>query len=194
MLTGKKLNGGFTLLETVISMIVASIIGVIAVMGFLEMGKGYNLSKKNAMVTQQAQITMARIKKELASVRSISCGSDKMITFKIKRSTAEFEDTSTIYLTADNKIQLKTGSDCSVCSSPSTCINGDTLAENVSEFSLGYCKDAASCSSSYPDIANGYTAATVVSIKVILKLIGYGDTPIAIADPDYVVIGQASGS
>ena len=132
---------------------------------------------------------MARIKKELAALTSISCGSDKMITYKIKRSTAESEDTATIYQTDDNKIQLKTGSTCTTCE---TCAAGDTLAENVSEFSLGYCKDgAATCSTSFP--VSGFTAATVASVKVVLKLKGYEDTPIVVADPDIVILGLTSG-
>lgn len=175
------------------SIVVIAIIGVVAGMGFFQMATGYNLSKSTARVTQQAQITMARIKKELASLKSISCGSDKMITYKITRSTAESEDTATIYLNGSNQLQLKTGSGCTNCST--TCTGGDTLVENVSEFSLSYCKDATTtCSLSFPNTANGYTAATVVSAKVVLKLKGYEDTPIAVADPDFVILGLASGS
>lgn len=188
----EKGHQGFTLLETVVSIVVIGIIGVIAAMGFLEMGTGYNLSKQNAEVTQRAQISLARIKKELASIKSISCGSNRMMTYKIKRSAAESEDTSTLYLTADNKLQLKTGSDYTVCTS--VCADGDTLVEKVGEFSLAYCKDDDHCASSFPDSANGYTAATVGSVKVRLTLKGYDDTPIAVADPDFVVLGLASGS
>ena len=189
MLARKKFNQGFTLIEVVMSIVVIAIIGVIAGRGFLEIIAGYKMSKEAALVTQQAQITMARMKKELASLTSITCGSDKMITYKITRSATESEDTATIYQTADNKIQLKTGSTCTACS---TCADGDTLVENVSEFSLGYCKDGATtCSTSFP--VSGFTAATVVSVKVVLKLKGYEDTPIAVADPDIVILGLASG-
>ena len=189
MLARKKFNQGFTLIEVVVSIVVIAIIGVVAGRGFLEIIAGYKMTKETAAVTQRAQITMARIKKELATLTSISCGSDKMITYKIKRSTAESEDTSTIYKTTDNKIQLKTGSTCTTCS---TCSDGDTLVENVSEFSLSYCKDGATnCSTSFP--VSGFTAATVVSVKVVLKLKGYEDTPIAVADPDIVILGLATG-
>ena len=189
MLKKREFDQGFTLIEVVMSLVVIAIIGVVAGRGFLEIIAGYKMSKETALVTQQAQITMARIKKELASLTSISCGSDKMITYKITRSATESEDTATIYQTVDNKIQLKTGSTCTACS---TCADGDTLVESVSEFSLSYCKDSATtCSTSFP--VSDFTAATVVSVKVVLKLKGYEDTPIVVADPDIVILGLASG-
>lgn len=185
-------NRGFTLIEIVTSIMVMSIIGVIAGMGFVEIAKGYALSKKSATVTQQGQITMARIKKELASIKSISCGSDKMITYTInKRSATESQDTTTIYWSDGTPIRLKMGSNCTVCTSP--CADGDMLAENVSAFTLSYCKDATNCSSTFPDSLNDYTTATVSFVKVVLKLKGYEDTPISIADPDMIILNQESG-
>jgi hypothetical protein len=187
---GKTINNlGFTLLEVVTSIMVMTIIGVIAGMGFVEIAKGYTLSKKNATVTQQGQITMARIKKELASIKSISCGSDKLITYTITRSATD--DTSTIYWSDGNPIRLKTGSEVTVCTNPS--VDGDALVENVSNFTLSYCKDNANCSSTFPDITNDYTTATVSFVKVVLKLKGYDDIPISIADPDMIILNQESG-
>ena len=188
---GKAINNsGFTLIEIVTSIMVMTIIGVIAGMGFVEIAKGYALSKKSATVTQQGQITMARIKKELASIKSISCGSDKMITYTIKRGATESEDTTTIYWSDGNPIRLKMGSNCTVCTNP--CADGDTLSENVSAFTLSYCKDAANCSSTFPGPGD-YTMATVSFVKVVLKLKGYDDTPISIADPDMIILNQESG-
>jgi len=177
-------NFGFTLIEIVTSIVVISIIAVVAGMGFVEITKGYMLSKKNATVAQQGQITAARLKKELSASRSITCGGSRMITYKIKRDVSE--DTTTIYWTGgNNPIILKTGSNCTNCASG--CTDGDSLVENVNAFTLSYCTTDVNCSSTY-------TAATDSFVKVILKLKGYEDTAISIADPDVVFLGLESGS
>lgn len=184
-------NLGFTLLEIVTCIVVASIIAVIAGRGFLEIVKGYTLSKKNATVAQQGQIAVARLKKEFSSIRSITCGSDKSITYKIKRrSTDPAEDTTTIYWPGgDNPLYLKTNSVCD-CSS---CTDGDVLAGNVSAFELKYCTkaDDANCSTIFQ--STGYTPATVLLIKFTLKLKGFEDAVISIANPDIVILNQESG-
>jgi prepilin-type N-terminal cleavage/methylation domain-containing protein len=190
----KKLsnNYGFTLIEIIMSIIIITILGVIAGMGFVEIAKGYTLSKKNATVAQQGQITAARLKKELSSIRSITCGGANIITYKIKRSASEAEDVTSIYWAGgNNPIMLQTTSGCTVCTS--SCVGGDKLADNVSDFTLSYCTTAANCSATFPNSPD-LTAATVSLIKVTLKLKGYEDVPISIADPDVVILGMESGS
>jgi uncharacterized membrane protein len=172
------------------SIVIITIIGVIAGMGFVEMAKAYVLSKKNATVAQQGQITAARLKKELSASSSITCGGSNMITYTIKRDVSE--DTTTIYWSGgNNPIMLKTASNCTVCTS--SCAGGDKLVENVSDFTLSYCTTTTNCSATFPNSPN-FTAATVSLMKVILKLKGYEDMPISIADPDFVIFGLESGS
>jgi len=86
---------------------------------------------------------------------------------------------------------LKTASNCTVCTS--SCAGGDKLVENVSDFTLSYCTTTTNCSATFPNSPN-FTAATVSLMKVILKLKGYEDMPISIADPDFVIFGLESGS
>jgi len=197
----KEINSrGFTLLEIIMSIVIITIIGVISGRGLLEIAQGYVLSRKNATVTQQGQITAARLKKELSSIKSITCGGANIITYKIKRSSSETEDVSSIYLDltkinstdiSNPRIRLKTASDCTVCTSP--CTGGDILAEKVSDFTLSYCTTTANCSATFPNSPN-FTEATVSLVKFTLKLKGYDDTMISIADPDLVILNQESGS
>jgi prepilin-type N-terminal cleavage/methylation domain-containing protein len=180
-------NRGFTLLEIVTSIVVASIIAVIAGMGFVEIVKGYMLSKKNATVAQQGQIAIARLKKEFTSIKSITCGSANMITYKSNRNPSE---EVTIYWSDGNPIRLKMSSNCIDCNSP--CADGDILADKVSVFELGYCTSPANCSTTFPNNPN-YTPATLALVKVTLKLKGYEDATISIANPDLVILNQESG-
>ena len=191
-------NRGFTLLEIIMSIVIITILGVMAGRGFLEIAKGYVLSRKNATVAQHGQITAARLKKELSASTSIECGGSNMITYKIKRDASE--DTTTIYWAGgNNPLMLKTASDCTVCTS--ACTGGDKLAENLAEniaeniygFKVSYCTSTTNCSDTFPNNPD-FTKATVSLVKVTLKLKGYDDTMVSIADPDLVILNQESGS
>ena len=189
-------NRGFTLIEIIVSFVVIAILGVIAGRGMVEMVNGYVLSRKNATVAQQGQITAARLKKEFASITSITCGGANIITYKSSRNTSE--DVTIYWSGGNNPLMLKTASDCTVCTG--SCAGGDKLAENVSDFTLSYCMATAkcpatnsNCSATFPD-SPCFTDATVSLVKFILKLKGYDDTPISIADLDVVFLGLESGS
>ncbi|MGZ6207450.1 MAG: PulJ/GspJ family protein [Syntrophales bacterium] len=200
-------NSGFTLIEIIMSLVVLAILGVIAGRGMVEMANGYMLSKKNATVAQLGQITADRLKKELSSISSITCGGANIITYTIKRSPSEGVDVSSIYLAGGNNLScqhppcifLKTASNCTICSRD--CAGGDTLADNVSNFTLNYCvaptspsaMGNASCSQTFPTSPN-ITQGTVSFVKFILKLKGYDDAGISIANPDVVFLGLESGS
>lgn len=182
-------NKGFTLLEIIMSIVIITIIGVISGRGLLEIAQGYSLSRKNATVTQQGQITAARLKKELSSIKSITCGGANIITYKSSRN--ESEDVTIYWAGGNNPLMLKMASDCTVCTS--SCADGDKLAEKVSDFTLSYCTTTANCSATFPNSPN-FTPASISFVKFTLKLKGYNDTPISIADPDIVFLNQESGS
>ncbi|MBU1053668.1 MAG: prepilin-type N-terminal cleavage/methylation domain-containing protein [Proteobacteria bacterium] len=186
-------NRGFTLIEIITSIVVVSIISVVAGMGISELAKAYVMSKKNAQTAQQGQISIARLKKEFSSISSITCGSDKKITYKIDRDSSGTEDTTTIYWTSGNStLYLKTNSDCTDCSV--SCTGGDILANNVSTFNLTYCTDAddTNCSPTFPNSPD-YTSATVMLMKFTLVLKGFEDAAIPIANPDIVILGRETG-
>jgi len=72
---------GFTLLEIIVSIVVMIIISVIAGVGMVEISKGYVFTKKNALITQQGQIAMARLKKEFSNIKTVTSGTATSITF-----------------------------------------------------------------------------------------------------------------
>lgn len=189
MLKRRTNNQGFTLLEIIMSIVIMTILGVVAGRGMLEMAQSYALSRKNATVAQQGQITAARLKKEFSSIKSITCGGSNIITYKSGRN--ESENVTVYWSGGNNPLMLKMTSDCTVCASP--CAGGDKLAENISAFTLSYCTSTANCSATFPNNPN-FTEATVSLVKFTLKLKGYDDTPISIADPDIVMLNQESGS
>ncbi len=176
-------------MEIIVSIVIITILGVISGRGLLEIAQGYVLSRKNATVTQQGQITASRLKKEFSSIKSITCGGANIITYKSNRNPSE--DVTIYWAGGNNPLMLKTASDCTVCIG--SCAGGDKLAENVSDFTLSYCTTTANCSATFPNNPN-FTEATISLVKVTLKLKGYDDTPISIADPDLVILNQDSGS
>ena len=183
-------NRGFTLMEIIMSIIIISILGVIAGRGFVEIAKGYVLSRKNATVAQQGQITAARLKKELSASSSITCGGSNMITYKIKRDASP-EDTTTIYWAGgSNPLRLKTNSNCLDCTS---CTGGDILVENIvlpddqqKQYVFRYCNNPTDCTVNYG--SSNYTSATIRYVEITLLLKGYEDTKIKIAYPDLIIL------
>jgi prepilin-type N-terminal cleavage/methylation domain-containing protein len=186
-------NHGFTLIEIIMSIVIITILGYVAGMGLVEIGEYYSFSKKNATLAQQGQIATTRLKKELSSSGSIICGGPNMITYTIQRSASEGVDVSSIYLAGgDNRscqhppcIFLKTASTCTVCTS--SCADGDTLADNVSDFTLSYCTTTASSSCSAT-----FQVSSASLVKITLKVKGYDNQPMSIVD-DVVFLGQESG-
>lgn len=197
-------NCGFTLIEIIVSFVIITILGVIAGRGMIEMANGYMVSKKNATVAQQGQITVDRLKKEFSSIKSpspspsILCGGPQIITYTIQRSASEGVDISSIYLASVNTLScqhppcifLKPASDCTACTG--SCAGGYTLVENVYNFTLNYCTTPANCSSTYnPSLMQG----TVSFVEFTLQLNGYGGAVISITNPnlnypDVVFLGR----
>ena len=71
MLSNAK-KGGFTLLEVVLSLVLAGVVGTIAGMGLVQFTKGFVFAKKNTVTAQKGQFAMSRILKELGSATAVS--------------------------------------------------------------------------------------------------------------------------
>ena len=178
---------GFTLIEVTMSIVVMSIIAVLAGMGLYQISKGYVLSKDNATAAQQGQVAIMRIRKEIGAIQSIACGAENIMTYTSARNPSE--NVTLYYASTDNAVRLIMNPANLTCADPGGA--GDKLIENVDTFELKYCRDAPNCSTSYD--APGYTSATVTSIKIVLKLKGYEDAITPIADPDRVLLHQGTG-
>jgi len=152
----KKLYGqrGFTLIEIISVIVVMSIIGVIAGMSLLKITEGFVFAKKNAATAQKGQIAMARLAKELNSVKfissntwtTISSGTGTSITL-----TRKVGATTTTFTIDQSGSNLRVG--------------GDILVDNVNTFELKYYSAYnGSGSSTYSSVAS--------MIEISLKLTG----------------------
>jgi len=146
---------GFTLLEIIVSIVVVTIIAVIASNGIIGIVKGYTFSRKNALTVQQGQITMARLKKELSNIKSVSSGAATSITF----TRSSDGSTHTISWAGGNSPLL---------------IDGDTLVSPINSFNLAYYD-------SYNSSASSYSASTSI-IEITLQLMGPENSAMNFAD------------
>ena len=72
---------GFTLIELIMTIVIVSIIGVLAGMGLIQITNAYVFAKKNAVAAEQAQITLTRLTKEYSSIQSITAATAASITY-----------------------------------------------------------------------------------------------------------------
>ncbi len=148
---------GFTLIEIIVSIVVMTIIAVIAGVGLVEISKGYVFIKKNAMTTQQSQIAMTRLKKEISNIMSVTSVTLTPPSITYTRSS----DGST------HIISWAGGS------SP-LLIDDDTLVSQVTSFNLTY-------HDSYNSPASSYSASTSI-IEIMLQLVGAENSPMNFTD------------
>ncbi|MGA2330894.1 MAG: prepilin-type N-terminal cleavage/methylation domain-containing protein [Syntrophales bacterium] len=145
---------GFTLIELVSAIVVVAILSAFTGMGFVYMVHGYVLAKKNADTVQNAEIILARLAKELKSTTSITSGNQTSLTFLSKSTNPVDQSLFLSWNNAQNILSLgPTG-------------NADTLAYNVSSFSLSYFNK-------FDDTAGPtYLPASTMIIKITLSLTG----------------------
>ncbi len=155
---------GFTLIEILVSILVMSIIAVIAGVGLVQISKGYVFSKKNAVTTQQCQIAMARLKKEFSNIQIVTSSSASSITYR--RCSDSSPPCGTL---KDVTISWAGGSNPLL-------IDGDTLVGPVYSFNLTYCDSYNLC----PPLASYSTSTSI--IEITLQLIAAEGTVINITD------------
>jgi prepilin-type N-terminal cleavage/methylation domain-containing protein len=146
---------GFTLVEIIISIVVMAIIAVIAGVGLVEIAKGYVFFKKNALTTQQGQIAIARLKKEISNIKSVTSGTATSITFSRSGGGSPI----TISWAGGNSPLL---------------IDNDKLIEPVTTFNLNYYD-------SYSSTPSSYSSNTSI-IEITLQLKAAEDSPINFTD------------
>ena len=112
---------GFTLLEIILAIVAMAVISVVAGLGLVEITKGYIFSKKNAFTAQQGQIAVARVKKELSNIKSVT-GIPTAASITFVRSSDS--STHTISWAGGNN--------------PLLLDNSDTLVTPVTSFNLSF--------------------------------------------------------
>jgi len=117
-------DAGFTLIEVILSLILAGIMAAVAGMGIVSFAKGFVLVKKSTQTAQKAQLAMARLTRELAELTSITDNSvSTKITFGNKSGTRQ------IGLDGDTIKIDESGADLAA---------GDVLIDSVAGFTLAY--------------------------------------------------------
>jgi len=158
---------GFTLLEIIVSIVVMAIIAVMTGVGFIEIAKGYTFSKKNAVVTQQGQVAMMRIKKEISNMQSVTSGSASSITYR--RCSDSSPPCAPL---KDVTISWAGGSGPLL-------IDSDILVQPVTNFNIAYYDSYNGASS--PSYSN-----TRAIIEITLQLSGAENTPVTLIDRVYL--------
>ena len=140
---------GFTLIELTTAVVIVSILSVMAGMGLVQIANGYVFARKNAVAAQQAQITLARVAKELTGIQVISSATATSMTYR-RIGASELSHTLA-WTAADQPLTL----------------DGDKLIDKVQSFSLTY-------RNTYGAAASSYSSSTAV-IELTFQIKVYND-------------------
>ncbi len=120
-------NKGFTLIEIIVSLLLASILAAIAGLGIVQMTNAFVFAKDSNALTQKSQLAMSRLRMSLQNLTSISAAGPSTITIG-RRSTDGIPITETFQLSG-NTLQIQ-NSDFDD--------NFYDLVDNIATFSLTY--------------------------------------------------------
>lgn len=118
---------GFTLIEIVVSLLIASILASIAAMGIVQGTSAFVFVRDSAAMSQKAQVALNRLTKEFTNLKEVTgvAGSAPSYTGATITILKEGEPVSRVIAT----------------SGASVTIDGHALVDTVSSFSLGLKKD-----------------------------------------------------
>jgi hypothetical protein len=146
-----------------------SIIAVVASIGIIQIAKGYAFSKKNAVVTQQGQVAMARLKKEFSNIQSVASSSASSITYtRCSDSSPPCDTLKDVIISWDSD-------------SSSLWIDSDILVRPVTSFNLSYFEFNLASSDPFKFTNSSYSSKTSI-IEITLQLRAAEDTPINLID------------
>ena len=121
-----KKQAGFTLIEIIVVLIIGGIMMTVAGMAIVTGLKGYFFARDNASITQNAQLAMTRLSRELMELTNVTTAETSRITF----SRLGLSNSQTIYLDLNyDTIKIVSGIAAS---------GGDILVDRVNNFALGF--------------------------------------------------------
>lgn len=139
---------GFTLIEVIVTLMLVSFMAVIAGLGIAKAVEGYLFAKENTAVSQQAQLALGRLNRELSTLISVTTASANSLIFE------------NVY--GNRAIGLAAGA---VKIGTNTVAAGDILADNVNSFSLGfYQEDGATVWSTADDVRDLYVITIALAV------------------------------
>jgi prepilin-type N-terminal cleavage/methylation domain-containing protein len=100
----KKSSAGFTLIEVIVSLVLMSIVGLVAAMGLVQGIKAYAITRTSSETVQRTEYALNRIKLEFMAMDTVTAASSESITFTANR-TSDHEGTYTI-ARSGNKITI----------------------------------------------------------------------------------------
>lgn len=129
-------GAGFTLMEVIVSLVLAGILASIAGMGIVAAISGYAVVRENVGLSQKIQLAATRIQRELLELTDIDDRDDTrpyIVYFSAtgqRQAIAKVDDTIRLYV------------DPSVLSDAYLENNGDILTDHVASFTLNYLQGA----------------------------------------------------
>jgi prepilin-type N-terminal cleavage/methylation domain-containing protein len=157
-------QAGFTLIEIIVSLILVGILAAVGGMAIVQVAQGYMTTRENSTTTQQSQLAMSRITREI--IEMINIPSDATSTALPLNNT---NGNRTIGLNS-GAVKMAFGSD--------TLANGDILIGNVSAFTITYYSrnpstGAVVTASTWPS-TNDITTLTTIDINLQINRTGGG--------------------
>jgi prepilin-type N-terminal cleavage/methylation domain-containing protein len=150
MTIAKKNERGFTLIEIIVTLVLVGITAALAGMWIVSVTNGYIFARNNMETTQKAQLAMTRLVKEFKAISAVTAASASSITYT--RADVSSGSVTSNVASSGSQVQL----------------NGNTLTDNVSSFSLHYCANVTDIGSNCPTT----WSSTSHIIEIELKLTG----------------------
>ncbi len=149
-------ESGFTLIEMLATLILVSLLAVVAGMGLVKGLEGYLFVKDTTVLTQKAQIGLERMRRELVEVSNITSISGPPVTLTFSTPSG------------NRTITHNTGS-------AEILLDGNTLLDYVNSFNVTYLKSVGNWVLGTDDIRD----LNEVTISLALDLPGGGAGPLS---------------